>query len=67
MVHLGVLLIPSDFTNVINPVMAVSNNIHKMQNLAKKVSYGKINMAADLFQSFKKSVDKGFTTNDNKK
>ena len=67
MVHLGVLLMPSDFTNLINPVMAVSKNIHKIQNFAKKVSYGKINMAADLFQSFKKSVDKGFTTNDNKK
>lgn len=67
MVHLGGLLMPSDFTNLINPIMAVSNNIHKIRNLAKKVSYGKINMAADLFQSFKKSVDKGFTTNNNKK
>ena len=36
---------PSDFTNLINPIMAVSNDIDKVQNLARKVSDDKINIA----------------------
>ena len=35
--------------------MAVSNNIDKIQNLARKVSDNKINMAEDLFKLFKKA------------
>ena len=51
MVQLGGILMPSYFTNLINPVMD-SNNIDKIQNLAKKVSDDQIN--GDLFNLFKK-------------
>ena len=52
LVQLGKILMPSDFTNLINPVMAVSNNFDKIHNLGRKVSDDKISMAADLFNLF---------------
>ena len=58
MVQLGGILMPSYFTNLINPVMD-SNNIDKIQNLAKKVSDDQIKVSddqinGDLFNLFKK-------------
>ena len=53
MVQLGRYLIPSDFTDLINSAMAVSNNIDKLQKLARKVLDDKINVVADLFKLFK--------------
>ena len=53
MVQLGRYLIPSDFTDLINSAMAVSNNIDKLQKLARKVLDDKINAVADLFKLFK--------------
>ena len=38
MIQSGVILMPSDFTNLPSLVMVVSNNIDKMQNLARTVS-----------------------------
>ena len=53
MVQLGRYLIPSDFTDLINSAMAVSNNTDKLQKLARKVLDDKINVVADLFKLFK--------------
>ena len=52
MIQLGRILMPSNFTNLINPFMVVQNVIGKMQNLARKVPDNKIIMAGDLFKLF---------------
>ena len=59
MIQLGCFLMPSDFINLVDLVMAVSSNIDKIQNLAKKVSDNKISIAADLFKLFKKVLIRG--------
>ena len=43
--QLGKILIPGDF--MIYPIRTVFHNIDKVQNLARKVSDGEINLAAD--------------------
>ena len=44
-----------NFLDLINPAEAVINNIDKIQNLARKLSDDKSNIAADLFKAFKKA------------
>ena len=44
---------------MIDPVIAASNDIDKLQNFARKVSDDKIDMAADLFKLFKNLLIKG--------
>ena len=41
-----------NFLDLINPAGAVINNINKIQNLARKVSDDKIDIAADLVKAF---------------
>ena len=48
-----------NFLDLINPAEAVINNIDKIQNLARKLSDDKSNIAADLFKAFKKASLEG--------